>query len=192
MINVCEIPDCEARVLARGLCSLHYSRLQRHGDPTFTKRPGRKRKPIVPVADRCSVDDCPERRVTRGWCQKHYQRVRRHGDVNAVHDAGRPVTLLLTDGRAQDLCRVDDCVNLVRRQGLCYKHLAEFKLCRYEGCTRNHLSHDPYCLIHHEGSVCITFGCENQEYLQGQCRRHYRQSIQDDRARELDILLRRG
>ena len=32
-IRVCSIEDCQGAVSAKGLCSVHYNRLRRHGDP---------------------------------------------------------------------------------------------------------------------------------------------------------------
>jgi hypothetical protein len=33
MTSVCSIHQCGKKVASRGLCKLHYRRLQRHGDP---------------------------------------------------------------------------------------------------------------------------------------------------------------
>lgn len=34
---ICKIDDCDKPVNCKGLCQMHYTRLQRHGDPLFTK-----------------------------------------------------------------------------------------------------------------------------------------------------------
>jgi hypothetical protein len=36
--GTCKIDGCDAITTAKGLCDRHYTRLRRHGDPTFTER----------------------------------------------------------------------------------------------------------------------------------------------------------
>jgi hypothetical protein len=42
-VKVCDIDDCDRPCKAKGLCSTHYARLRRTGDPTTTRQPGRPR-----------------------------------------------------------------------------------------------------------------------------------------------------
>lgn len=35
-MKICCIKDCDKRVLAKGMCSMHYARVRHHGDPTTT------------------------------------------------------------------------------------------------------------------------------------------------------------
>lgn len=79
--------ECEKPARKRGLCYMHYSRLQRHGDLTTVKPPG---KPAVVGA--CEVDGCKRTDLRGlGLCGKHYQRQRTHGD---------PLILKLDPGRS--------------------------------------------------------------------------------------------
>lgn len=55
---------------ARGWCSLHYQRWQRHGDPFAIA----KRKRSI-----CDVDECEKFVKTNGLCSMHETRLRRHG-----------------------------------------------------------------------------------------------------------------
>lgn len=75
----CEIPDCgnPVRNKARGLCSRHYRRWQRHGDPLAGRRspqPGRI----------CEIKNCDKPTRERDWCTKHYQRWMKYGDAAVV------------------------------------------------------------------------------------------------------------
>lgn len=58
---------------AKGLCSTHYSRLRRHGDPEAVFRRARST---------CAIEGCNEFVKTRGLCSKHETRLRRHGSTD--------------------------------------------------------------------------------------------------------------
>jgi hypothetical protein len=70
----CLIDDCPKRVYARQLCSAHYTRLQRHGDPLA---------PLSrhPNAGTCSVPGCGNPMRKRTWCAAHYSQWKRLGEV---------------------------------------------------------------------------------------------------------------
>jgi hypothetical protein len=69
--KTCTMPDCESKTLSRGLCSKHYGRWQRHGDPAA----------FLPMRyDGCAVDGCANVHRSNGYCLKHYKRWQRHGD----------------------------------------------------------------------------------------------------------------
>lgn len=62
---------CEKTVLARGLCTTHYGRWRKHGDPTV----------FLPKRyDGCSVEGCEAPHCASGFCNKHVKRWRRYGD----------------------------------------------------------------------------------------------------------------
>lgn len=77
-MRVCEISDCDGRVVARGWCNKHYSRWQRYGDTSVVNPPGFPAKERPP----CKVEGCDEltKRGGKGYCAKHYTRWYRHGD----------------------------------------------------------------------------------------------------------------
>jgi hypothetical protein len=69
--KTCTMPDCETKVCARGLCSLHYGRWRRHGDPD---------KFLPKRYDGCSVEGCANVHGSNGYCNKHWKRWHRWGD----------------------------------------------------------------------------------------------------------------
>lgn len=70
----CVIEGCGKRHLARGWCSMHYSRWRNHGDAlTVTK--GKNGGP-------CSVDGCDNPMRKRTWCAAHYSQWTRTGEVS--------------------------------------------------------------------------------------------------------------
>lgn len=73
--QACSIDDCESPKFARGWCSKHYSRWQRHGDPLASKRsPAHKPGDTEKWCPRCEkvqpVDAFRKRGNGRlkGWC----------------------------------------------------------------------------------------------------------------------------
>lgn len=105
---ICSIEACDKPVLnkRRGLCSRHYLRWQRHGDP---KSGGPERERWGPT---CIVDDCGRENLQggRGMCPKHYQRWKTHGDP------------MLGEFRPRGLCQVPSCGRPHASRGLCVAH----------------------------------------------------------------------
>lgn len=69
--------DCGKPVYAKGLCSKHYERNRKHGDPLAVGKPG-------PAAHQCDIPDCGKPCVGGGLCRTHYMRRRRNGDPLAT------------------------------------------------------------------------------------------------------------
>lgn len=67
--STCCIHDCGKPYFGSYLCSMHYSRLKRHGTTRLIKKP----KP------KCRMLKCNGKHFGKGWCQKHYQRIRANG-----------------------------------------------------------------------------------------------------------------
>lgn len=105
-IRECSVLACSSAVDARGLCSSHYARLKRYGDPL-----GRP----VKVVNTCGVDACDRPSVSWGYCGMHSQRYYHHGDP------------LASFKRRRSNCRVDDCPELTKGHGYCAKHLRRLK-----------------------------------------------------------------
>jgi hypothetical protein len=75
--------DRKRRVIARGLCSLHYQRLMRNGpDGLHVTQKPRDRA--------CSVDGCERKHESLGYCLMHLTRFRRNGDPGDA-EPSRPV-----------------------------------------------------------------------------------------------------
>ena len=105
---MCEAPECERAVYARGLCGRHYKQWQRHG----LVQPDQAPKD-------CAVRGCGRKAVTRGWCHGHYLRWSRQGDVKADVPLTRPV---------RDVCKVDDCERGGHSGGCCRTHARRAQL----------------------------------------------------------------
>lgn len=63
----CTIDECGRPAVARELCSKHYTRWQKHGDPNFEQ---------PPTPTHCKVDGCGDRHRSRGLCTSHYRLLR--------------------------------------------------------------------------------------------------------------------
>jgi len=80
--KTCSIDGCEKRTSGRGLCSSHYHRLRRYGDPLHIPSQAKQRKWDAPDGTRvaCQMDDCAKPVKAVGLCAMHYMRLRQHGD----------------------------------------------------------------------------------------------------------------
>lgn len=81
--DVCSVQGCgrscdTASGGSKGLCSPHYQRLKRHGDPLAGGKP-RSRGRL------CSVEGCNKKHSGHGYCQAHLLRFKKYGDATA-HD----------------------------------------------------------------------------------------------------------
>lgn len=129
---MCSIEKCGKPHVARGLCSLHYSRWRQHGDPlAVTVRP-----------KSCVVTGCDRSVHGHGLCSMHHDRLRRSGDV------GGPSPQLLP---RVGVCSEVGCSEPDKTKGLCQNH---YKRYRY----RNNIG--PRCTVagcdnaRHDGQFC--------------------------------------
>lgn len=83
----CRVDGCAKESRGRGLCSMHWTRWRKHGDPNIVKRSG-----VDYQAPRtCSVDGCAVRAHSHGFCPKHLRRWQKHGDPQHIAPiTGRP------------------------------------------------------------------------------------------------------
>lgn len=81
-LAVCNVIEngsgCGEKHYGRGMCSRHYQRWRRHGDPLA----GRRRE--EPRGDACKVVDCPDPVKARNLCNGHLHRLYRYGDPEHV------------------------------------------------------------------------------------------------------------
>jgi hypothetical protein len=67
---LCEVPDCDGRAKAKGLCDMHWARQNKTGDPG----------PAMHMRLMCWVEGCESGTWARGYCKLHYYRQLRTGD----------------------------------------------------------------------------------------------------------------
>lgn len=79
--HICSVADCGRPLVkphGRGMCSMHYQRWRKHGDPNYVRhRP--QRQGVEP----CVIEGCDKPIKGRDWCGAHYDRWRRHGSPTA-------------------------------------------------------------------------------------------------------------
>jgi hypothetical protein len=142
----CSVDDCEAKVLAKGLCGKHYQAARYSATTTTCRTCGKKierpiggrrycddtcRFPAKQPRPRtteavCKVDGCDRYpNGARGYCRKCYSKAR---------DAG------VFGGQ---ICSVDECEKLVHARDLCRQHYNEARgsgeiptePCKVDGCS---------------------------------------------------------
>jgi len=73
---LCSIEECDAPVLAKTFCVMHYKRWRRYGDPMIRLRVQRHEN------QQCKhPDGCARRVKADGWCRMHWDRVKQFGDA---------------------------------------------------------------------------------------------------------------
>ncbi|CAB4191094.1 hypothetical protein UFOVP1229_5 [uncultured Caudovirales phage] len=79
--RICSVEGCNRKVKYRGLCGVHVTRLERHGDPLA--EPKKKTPPQKPER-LCSIDGCENIHKGHGYCDKHLARFKKFGDANYI------------------------------------------------------------------------------------------------------------
>lgn len=73
----CQVPHCEAGVLAKQLCETHYRIMRRAIAAGEEFDPAKQRPARARVASRaCQEDDCSEPHYAKGLCRRHYMATR--------------------------------------------------------------------------------------------------------------------
>lgn len=84
--KLCAVHDCGKPVIARGYCTKHYQRVQKHGDPLKTHRL---------EGAICTVEGCEKPVKAKGFCRAHYWRATQHGDpLGGGTSPGEPMRFL--------------------------------------------------------------------------------------------------
>ena len=89
-VPLCVVDGCGSRRVGKGYCNKHYTRFQKHQDPTAVKG----RRTWGPV---CTAQGCAETAKSAGYCWSHYNRKLRYGDpelVKRTTKAGEPLRWL--------------------------------------------------------------------------------------------------
>ena len=74
--KICTILNCERKHWAKGLCTLHYARQWRGGDPSVKRTRG-KGKPCFAV---WNGTICGKQHASYGYCSRHYNSLKTYGD----------------------------------------------------------------------------------------------------------------
>jgi len=107
----CSVTGCTRALKAQGLCSAHYGRWQKYGDPLGG---GPERKPAVEQGNKkCSVPCCDKNATTKGFCCGHYARANRGGDLTTPltrQNISQPYTARMNNGYVMYKDRDDELV----------------------------------------------------------------------------------
>ncbi len=142
----CSKDGCDTRVLARGLCGMHYKLWQRAG------RPDGPQVQMKTTPTTCRVADCDRAVYSKGLCGRHYKQQRRHGEVQPDH--------------ATQVCSVDSCERLATERGWCHGHYLRWER------TGDVRAHDP--LERPVRQSCSVAACERPTKSHGLCQGHLR------------------
>ena len=98
VLRICSVEGCDRAVVARGMCSLHYQRLMRHGHPASvlkTER-GKVARYFVEVVVPYDDDAC----LLWPFCydQNGYARIKHKGRATNVHAARAAVATARATG----------------------------------------------------------------------------------------------
>lgn len=129
---MCFVDGCEKPIVAHKLCSTHYKRWKKHGDPGPAETSRLKNRI-------CSVEGCDRSYFARDFCQMHYHRWQRHGDPGSAEPA-------IICG--QVVCSVEGCNEPYRCNGFCIKHQARWM--RYGDPLARH--NDEYDVMQYAGA----------------------------------------
>jgi hypothetical protein len=136
--RTCSVEGCNRPSRSRGLCTMHWYRWRRYGEPGGPEPLISKKDPDVI----CAVEGCTNKVQARKMCPKHYQQDR-----------------AIRNGSKQ--CRRDGCTLLAVLGGLCRPHynrrrrmddeqeLRASRRCSVEGCDRP-FDAAGFCTMHYQ------------------------------------------
>ena len=107
----CSVDGCRVKIHAKGLCTKHYQRFLKHGDPKVVKIRHTSRN------ERCSIDGCTASVKASSLCSAHYWRLKNGKPMEPAQH--------LT---AERECAVGDCTNRAISKGYCGKHYRRYRL----------------------------------------------------------------
>lgn len=143
----CKIDDCSRRIKAKGLCSPHYQKLRKYGDPEVSKRASHR-------PEACAIEGCGKRVSARGWCNAHYKKWEKYGDPLAVCE--KPPS--------PERCSIEGCDEPPSARGWCRAHYGQW----HKTGDPLHRSQSPRL-----GRPCAIEGCPREPYSRLHCRRHH-------------------
>lgn len=144
----CEVPGCNRKVHAKGMCNAHYARkVSGWSWRRMVYTPIKERKPV-----KCSVKGCTNAKVTRrGLCGYHY-RVEREAEIHRIQIENALELGEITLETAMELdrirlermelpstCNIPGCNRETFYKGMCNGHYHRAK----RGYTYNELVNKP-------------------------------------------------
>jgi hypothetical protein len=126
-LGICKIEGCGKNAVAFHLCSAHYSKLKKYGDPSVGRTNDGSAKLKVRLLRqkkqkaKCRIEGCSDHAHGHGLCDFHCTRFRKHGDPLG----GGPKRIL--DGASSGACAVDGCSNEAMARHLCAKHYSSLR-----------------------------------------------------------------
>lgn len=147
----CTVEGCDRDEYGKGLCSMHWQRMRKHGDVNHTRA---KRVGVEP----CTVEGCEKLQVARTWCTAHWTRWKRYGSPT-FRLAGEVV-----DGK-----RICPRCNLDKPLDLWGKNQGECKACS-AARTAEYRQRNPY--QPKSWRPCVCRGC-GQDFLGNNKQRTY-------------------
>lgn len=141
--STCSIVGCGKPVMGRGMCSAHYAKFRKYGDPLAGR---------VNSGGTCEVDLCVSPVHALRMCAKHYGRYKKHGDASV--------------SRKVKKCSVDGCKGKYRANGFCEFHAGRF---RHHG---DPLAGGERKLPPNSLTICKIAGCEGKAVSKHLCSNH--------------------
>jgi hypothetical protein len=159
--NECSLDGCSRRRYAKDMCSPHYKRVIKYGDPQVDIP---LREVYMSDTGICIVPGCGNKNHTKGYCSGHKSRINRTGNPQ-VH-----IPIKVNEVRAG--CLVPKCSRKHHSHGLCSAHAAsrnrfsitvekliELKStpCQACGSTKNlQIDHNHRCCLGRDKPSCGT------------------------------------
>lgn len=186
----CSVDWCENLCDCKNLCSKHYLKLRKYGDPSYILKKNKKciiencnkiyklhksycekhYYEYVVKSKKCNIQNCNNVYLCSGFCATHLRKFKKYGDP------------LYKIEKIIKLCSIDDCNNKHYCKGFCTKHYKQpkqiKKKCNFNQCDKN-IWTGGFCRTHYKKSlillnkICLADGCpEPAEYLD-LCNKHY-------------------
>lgn len=146
-MKLCTVEGCGGKFKAKSLCSKHYLRFRKYGDPLFECSNSNS---IL-----CKIESCGKIVHAKSLCDKHYTRYLRHGNP-----------LINKRDYIFKLCEIKNCDKEVRTKNLCGKHYARYL--RYGDPLYNKHEHSKCRTL-----LCKIDGCNKPFHIKDLCTTHY-------------------